>query len=336
MVRYGDSTSPRTVIKLLASYVHQNDTNVPLILNFNFGAAYRTDGLDIVVTTAAGALVPRTVSPKGDGTYAIYFREPAQTTSGGGTTLFVQWGGSTVNVANDLTTWQNCHGSTDDYVLVVHGEETSANLADESGNITLTDSNVSYSQTGKIIKCPYFNGTDANSITNSSIQARSLYCWVYVKDKSISQKILSQREVDVGNIRQTISVMSGRLGVSFYVGSGLYNHRSMAINNDTWYHVAVKNDGATANTIKLYINGVEETDTTHVLSTASSVGFALGSGIDDSNFFDGYIDEVRGFRGQLTENQCKTQYDNQRLFDTNGSFNISIGTNIHYNRRRFK
>jgi len=329
-VKYLNSTNWATV-QVKAANVYVNDTNVPVVYLFNLGTPYRADGQDVVITTSAGALVPREISPVGDGTYVIYYRDPAQTALGGGTELFVQWGGDAVNVADDLTTWQNCHSSTDDYILVVHGEETSANLVDASGNYTATDSNISYADTGKILKAPDFNGS--NSYSNwgevSELVSAATYSasfWLNQDVKGAQHFIYRKDLNSTANIYA--AMISNDLWVSIDDGAGFVGAKfsTASTSAGTWYKFLICFDGSqiVADRIKLYINGVEIAPSSTNLTPATTpnttgADFTLGF---SSTSLDGKLDEFRIFSGCLSENQEKTQYDNQNLFSTNGSLDV--------------
>lgn len=338
--RYLDSVNYASV-QVKSANVYVNDTNVPVAYLFNLATPFRADGHDIVITTEAGALVPRTISAVGDGTYIIHYRDPAQTVAGGGTKLYVQWGGETVNVANNLATWQNCHGSTDDYVLVVHGEDSAANLTDESGNYIATDTNITYAQTGKILKAPRFNGSDSASnfgnITEESNASKLTHLFWMNQNVLDVTGFIYRRRISSGNNVMFYPFSGGTFRV-FISNGGLtfgYFDYSAVVSAGVWAHFAISYNGAaTTNADKLcvYVDSVKQTlsfsgsipASTPDLSLANSViGTPVGT-----DAFDGELDEYRIFTGALSENQIKTQYDNQNLFATNGSLNISGASNF--------
>ena len=331
MAKYLDSTG----IKAIAAInISANDTNVPVVLNFNFGTAFRVDGLDIVITTEAGVLIPRTVSPAGDGTFAIYYRDPAQTIAGGGTQLLCHWGGASVNVVNDLTTWQNCHGGLDDYILVAHGEETAANLTDESGNYAAADANITYAQPGAILKAPSFNGNnsvaDWGDVTElNSTGEFTISCWMSMVDITALKSGLVKYVG--GDDLLHLGYISGSK-MHFYLGTNTtytkVDNLGNFMANNTFAHVTFVFNGSLIGSearAKIYINAVNRTSSSVGVVPATTTATAaapLCFGFN-ANSFDGLLDDVRVFTGALSTNQIENQYDNQVGFATNNGINIT-------------
>jgi hypothetical protein len=330
---YLDSTKFGTV-QAKAANIYTNDTNVPMVYLFNLGTPFRADGQDIVITTITDTLVPRTVDPVGDGTYVIYFRDPAQTTATGGSPLLVQWGGASVNVADDLTMWQNCHGGTDDYVLVVHGEETSANLIDASGNYTATDANLTYEQTGKILKAPGYSNTSyanwADVLELKGVSSFTLSMWIKHTTLSVTARVFRKQNSGTQTTRMFVEPADGNMYSYVSNGSSAYGFCDYTahISVGTYYKYTMRyNGGGAANVdrLKVSIDGSDKTLTYSgtIPATTHSIAVPFYWGDITGGAPIGAMDELRLFTGALTENQNKTQYDNQNLFTTNGSLDVA-------------
>lgn len=340
----------KATIQVKAANVYTNDTNVPIAFLFDKGGQHRGGGQDIIVTTLNDVLIARTIDSIGSGEYSIFLKDPAQTSVGGGTKLLVQWGGASVNVANDLTLWQNCHGSTDDYVLIVHGEEVVANLTDESGNYTSTDANITYNQPAKIGNGPCFNGnntvSDFGDVTQiDSVEFFSILLWVQQNNTNATDYLFRKHNPGASNYYVQSTTAAGNLYFEMGAGSSNYNRFEWAsvIDSINFHHVAYIYDGSQPTDAlrgKVYINGSSQTP----LSTSGTIpaitadlsGFAFTLS-NPSLGVDGCEDEFRFFTGILSENQTKTQYDNQNLFSTNGSINVGTVVALSkYNLRKHK
>ena len=74
--------------------------------------------------------------------------------------------------------------------------------------------------------------------------------------------------------------------ISVHVGSGL--------NDGNWHHVAIVRNGSGSNNQKMYIDGTAESTQTGSSATTQSSDVAFGQFINgSSNYFNGYLDEIR-------------------------------------------
>ena len=346
--KYLDSTNYAS-IKVKAANVYVADTFVPCglseanVANAATGA-FRVDGADLVVTTEAGALVPREIAAfdRVAGTFQIWFRDPIQDPVLGGTQLYLQWGGASVNVANDVTVWSSNYGGSINHALVVHGEEAGANLTDASGNYTSTDSNMAYNQTGKIDGAPECNGN--NSISNwgnvselNSATAVTFMGWInqdvanipdFLMDKGASNNRIN---IQTFNDARLYFFASKAVAIYGYVTSYSTNFPagsfsllsivydgSQAVANDRAKFMA--NNGTLSN-FSGY-SGVMPTS----LANFGASNYVLGGQTAATSSWDGKYDEWRIVIGALSENQIKGQYDNQNGFATNATITIGGAT----------
>jgi hypothetical protein len=335
---YSDSVYQRSLV-VKAANIYVNDTVVPCVLNFNWQGTYpvtRADGLDIVITDVSGNLIDRYVEANADDTFTVRFNDPSQNASTGGTTVYVQWGGATVNVANSTNIFLNCHGGTDDYFLVIPGEDTGADLTDISGNYNSTDQNLTYSQTGKVNKCPSWDNVGGNTnwgdVTEvDSATTLSGSMWVWQDDLDVNAGFL--RKVD-DSTHQIYFDTNTAGNMNFYMRNGGTNYArfdySGLVSADTWFHLRWSYDGGgatNADKFKVWINDTAVSLTfngTHPSSLAdmSTNNFYFGNRDGDYYPFNGLLDEVRFFTGTMSLNQFKFTGDNTGGFATNAVFTL--------------
>jgi len=329
--KYLDSTNWAS-IQIKAANIYVADTNVPCVYLFNLGTPSLVSGLDIVVTTVGGILVPRTISAIGDGTYVIYFRDPAQDPSTGGTQLYVQWGGESVNVANDVTVWSSNYGGSAAHDLVLHCEETSADLTDESGNYSPTDENLTYNQTGAIVKAPSFNGTTSRSDVKyvPVVNPTNTFTLVaFINPTAANQTKDFWGAKNQGVLYFQIRTFSEDVDI-FVRNSASTNFTSRTSGNNitTGYQlitIAKRADG------KFYVYR-NDTELAYALQPAFTGAspvfptFYFGGG--NGGFWDGLMDEGRIIDTDLSTNQVKGLSDNLNGFATNASLTIGSVTSF--------
>jgi hypothetical protein len=121
------------------------DTYVPTCIKLSStirDQSYRSDGADIVVTDVNGNLIPRSIVSfgKSNDNIMLWYRDPAQDTINGGTEVYIQWGGSSVNVnVKNSNVWTNAWGGTATAQLVALPVSGQTSLIDYSlNNSTIT------------------------------------------------------------------------------------------------------------------------------------------------------------------------------------------------------
>jgi hypothetical protein len=329
-VKYLDSTGYQK-IKFKAANTYVNDTNVALALsekdieNIIVNSVHAT-GLDIVVTDVLGNLIPREIAfiDKINNKLELYLKDPALSTLTGGTDLYVQCGGASVAVANSLAVW-------DDYKIVLHGQESLANLKDSSGNFTPSDSNITYSQPGKLKNTPSFNGNNSNSnfgvLPLTGLKKLSISFWMNQNVLDIVDIIF--RKLKGAMLFDLETNTDGNLYWQIAGGTNYgYFDYSTVISAGNWaFFTGVLDLDAVGNSnkMKIYVNGspiaLSFSGTIEsVLPDYSGADFRIGN---TSSAFDGEIDEFRFNINILSENQIKTQFINQFAFDLNSTWDIS-------------
>ena len=132
-------------------------------------------------------------------------------------------------------------------------------------------------------------------------------CWFYNTDNSTYQ-VLFGREDQVGNRGWHLEIDGNQLG-TFHADQGsviVQTTTTIALN--TWYHIVGVRD-ATANQIRIYLNGVlEGTNTAGTLSTVTNP-MRIGVPTDWPNYgFIGILDGIRFYDRVLDEDEIQTVY----------------------------
>jgi len=338
-IRYQDSNFYQPV-QLKAANVYVNDTGVPVCISeasipLIIANAFRVDGADIVVTDVNGNLIPREIASfnRALGTIQLWYKDPAVSTLTGGTQLYLQCGGPSVNVANDATVWSGNYGGATNHALVVHGEETAANLTDASSNYAAADANITYNQVGKIKGAPQYNGStsvsnfgDITEINNA--QKMTMMSW-FNQDVIGSYDFFYFKELNGALNYDMIS-----FGALLYI-----RHRNGATGESTIdytpymsagfpCHITHVFDGSLVGDarIVIYFDKIQRA-LTYVLpppaqlAPLAGINFFLGSD-NAGSAFSGKIDEFRLVAGAISANQLSGQYDNQDGFALNSTLTI--------------
>jgi len=218
---------------------------------------------------------------------------------------------------------------------------------------------------GKFGKGLQFNGNNANilEVKNgdklSGMSALTVEAWVLPRNVashtgSAGMSIVSKRNANLDNDAYNLFVYTGRLV------NGRINHINTAGNiglsktviaDNTWYHLAFVFDGKATGTekLKLYVNGVLESSTTHPATAVDKSTSPLWVGeLDAARGFawDGVIDEVGVWNVALTAAEV-TQVMNEgkaSLFKRglatdptpgNGASDVLVGTDLAWTPGEF-
>lgn len=102
-----------------------------------------------------------------------------------------------------------------------------------------------------------------------------------------------------------------------------------AIDTNRWYHIAVTFDGTN---YKLYIDGILDKTTSGTNPTSNSVDFIIGAMSQNTytpyNYYNGWIDELRIWNTELTENQIRQMMNQEIINDGNTVKGVIIPKNI--------
>jgi hypothetical protein len=333
-VKYLDSTRYRTC-QLKAASVGIADTNVPVYVSIPTtirDAAYRSDGKDIVVTLADGTLLPRILVNfgKSRATNWLVYRDLAVDTVTGGTEVYIQYGGASVNVANDSRTFDNCMGGNKDHYIVCPFQDEATNYGTLVGN-AITD------ETG------YTSGPLGRSIFLSEEQGSSQF---------LDNAALEGGDGSTDN-RFTLLIVhkdtGGNVGLALSKGiaynlvitntdsklrlrcqdESVVNYKGViatSIDDSDWSYLSViKPLNPTFTT--LMKNGVDvtfgssESGGSYVAMESNNSNLTFGGGFDES-YGSYWLGGFWFINGVLSQAQVQTWYNNISTFSTNGSLDI--------------
>ncbi|MDN3665466.1 LamG-like jellyroll fold domain-containing protein [Algibacter miyuki] len=146
----------------------------------------------------------------------------------------------------------------------------------------------------------YFNGETAYTSEPTLInswQETSLMVWINIADLSNGIQFIAGQ--NIFNLQ-----LNADKSISAYANNQTITSNDI-LNNNQWYHIAATFN---ANTFNLYINGVLNAS---LINTSGSLDadtsyFILGKNqISDSQYFQGYMDELRVFNKALTSNELQ-------------------------------
>lgn len=187
---------------------------------------------------------------------------------------------------------------------------------DNSGNgTTLTNNSSTAYSTGKFGLAIEPDGTAdymeaADNATLSITGSLTLSAWINNDDTTGSQNIIGKW--DGTNNSYLLALEGDELRMYIDSASNYQTTTSANLGSNSFVHVAGVYD-ANAQTVKLYVNGVEQASTT-TGTIPSSIGddageFVVGADDSSANFFDGHIDEARVYNRALPPNQIKSLYN---------------------------
>ncbi|WP_207764281.1 immunoglobulin-like domain-containing protein [Hanstruepera neustonica] len=174
----------------------------------------------------------------------------------------------------------------------------------------------------KIAQCQDvdFDGNDDHVVFDDNFDLSgnfSVSAWVKPESIGGDQTIISKRNPSSPNTGYDLRLNnSGRL-IFAYNNSNI-NSGSRNLTTNRWYHVAVVHSGST---YRLYIDGIQINSTTGGAPTANNSDCLLGAverASGKSNFYNGWMDELRIWNVALNVNQIRETM-NQEIRDNAGS-----------------
>lgn len=334
----------------------------------NGGKVTNSSGFDIIFTSdSAGSTkldheIEKYNATTGEITMWVEIPTLSYTTN---TTIYMFYGNSSISTSQENKTgvWDT------NFRMVHHLEEGTTGATDfkdstsnnnHSNAVTIDGTGSNANASGKIGPAVQFDGSndnirvaDAASLDITSNFTVSLW---YNADTLPGSSKLRNIVAKTGNVSletagtQTNYALGLNQGLS---GSGhwssvafensshadSFTSQSFTSSTSTWYHyVGVFND--TANTITMYRNGSQVAQTTSVTAVPAANAKPLYIGVDNaaelaaiSEYWDGYIDEVRVSNSARTAGWITTEYNNQNspsTFYTLGSEEtnpaVTVGT----------
>ena len=162
-------------------------------------------------------------------------------------------------------------------------------------------------------KCLYFDGSNSvNCGTSSSLNITSaitLEAWVKPLTKSGNQQFISKSTSGSG---YRLWIMAEKFRFSYYGLTGTDAVDASIPEINKWYHiVGIYNPDIASDNIKIYRNGIliDSADASG-LNTSNGLGTLIGSnGLASSEFFNGFIDEVKIYPYARSAAQIKADYN---------------------------
>lgn len=241
------------------------------------------------------------------------------------TSLYLYYGSNTVwkpNAVSSLNTWE------DGYTQVWHMncESTSINIRNSryaSTDAQLKGRYVSSADfnAGKIGNTVFLDG-GSKSFASSEYEPNTnftLSAWIRVRSLGREQVILTNTDPEViGGYTLKLNP-AGSVVVQLKKGSLISSTTSLKpLSPGIWYHLSVSYNNAS---IVIYINGRNNVTSGFVDRLRPGGTVKVGSGSDNSLFFDGEIDEIRIHNRIRDANWLRTEYSNQN----NSAAFLSVG-----------
>ncbi|MBI2595346.1 four helix bundle protein [Candidatus Daviesbacteria bacterium] len=210
-----------------------------------------------------------------------------------------------------------CSGGTND--ACNSGSQGSALDGAQSGMAVPATSTSGWTNSGKFGKALIFDGTNDYVAMPSDVAALkitgdlTLSAWVNLADTSSTHDIICKYTGTAATSAYCLYIDTGIGGV--YLNMSVVNSTGPSIitttgttklSASTWYHVA--GVFSSANSVKLYINGVQDaSNTTSIPTTLQNPTTILDIGAENagSNLFAGTIDEPKVYNQALTAEQVK-------------------------------
>jgi len=234
--------------------------------------------------------------------------------------------------SNDAAAGGSCTTNTNDYPTTNVAYYKMSSAADEKGTYNGTASNVNFNVQGKFGNAAEFNGSTSsillpNTMFNTS-GVLSVSVWFKTTETNGYGIVLANRN---GTHTFFIELYpNGTLQAGNWQG-GTYNiSTTSTVNDGNWHHYAyVNNSGA----ISVYLDGVlENTGTQTFLNQTYTNGNQIGNyDINNSEAFDGSIDQVRIFSSALNATQVTQLYNEVYCVPTivpSDNFNAVLYTGI--------
>lgn len=211
---------------------------------------------------------------------------------------------SAVSLAGDIQSWFKM-------------EESSGNLSDAFSVNTLTASNLTYSQTGKIGNAIDFNGSTSSARKTSATHdtgnvAHSITAWVNADTHDATERIIAGfGDFSGGHSKLSIILSSGTYYLRHRLSASIANDVDVGTIVGGWHLVGVSYDPDTGSngTVRLYLDGALVSTVTLSSAVSISAGVMEIGGNNGSNVFDGDIDEVTFFQYALSDQEHEAIYN---------------------------
>lgn len=136
----------------------------------------------------------------------------------------------------------------------------------------------------------------------SGATARTLSAWVYVTSFIAGEQDFMEWGNDVDS--QTYGFYGSGNVWGFHGGGGADYSTSVAITTGVWHHIDISYDGAN---VVFYLDGKIIGTQPRTLATGNGA-FYLGKHLTGTNYFNGYIDDVRVYARAITAAEAWANY----------------------------
>ncbi len=211
---------------------------------------------------------------------------------------------------------------SDDLQCYYSCEEASGDLIDAHGADDFTDVNTVGSGTGKVSGGRDFEsgGSERFSLTSNSRwqfgdNPRTICFWFNAETLGNFARLMSKND---GSVNQEWDIKFDPFDsdkVKFFVGSDAFGGTTTEVgwssgsSTSTWYFVAVKHD-PTNNVIGISVNGGAWQEAAHSAGVYNgSAGVRIGCRSDDTQFYDGLMDEIGLWHRVLTLSEVQDLYN---------------------------
>ncbi|MGB1039229.1 MAG: LamG domain-containing protein, partial [Bacteroidia bacterium] len=166
----------------------------------------------------------------------------------------------------------------------------------------------------------HFDGTNDHVQTTydgiSLSNARTVEAWIKTTANSLPSGGQQRVIADYGSTfpngsRFTLNLLWNNAPRVEIGGGGLSS--TTAVNDGNWHHIAAVYDPTATKKYIIYIDGVFDTsgNISQPINTGTTTDFVIGRRIDNVNYFEGQIDEVRFWNTARTATEIADNYDEE-------------------------
>jgi len=218
---------------------------------------------------------------------------------------------------SSMVGWWPLDGSANDYGIPAY--------LTTSNNVIFK--NTQYAILNGSVKITGFNGansyinTGSNPITGSS--PFTLAAWLNTKQLSTYSGAVAIGTSATGQAAYIGTVSTAQVGTSNSIGGGFYGYNigTGVTTLNSWVNVAMTFSGGTNGAVRIYINGVDTTDSTYTPNLGSA--YKTIGNIGTSYWFNGMIADVQIYNTALSPQQVQQLYEQGMRLNQN--MNVSFG-----------
>ena len=202
-----------------------------------------------------------------------------------------------------------------------NSDRTFPDFSNNNRNLVIYNDNFEIIKDGIIGKSLNLLGIDSYGLVEDFVNDSELFSMSFWLNINSVQNSSEVHIIDFTTFKVSYFESSNILRVQLNDGVNTVNcetNISAYLDNDILLSASVDND--TDNNLKLYINGIliDTFDITSILSIVGSSFLYIGCRSDISNFYNGYIDEIRAYKNLVSEEAFLYLYDNRVANSTSG------------------